>query len=128
MRWRIVTSLLLVVVLAGSGWAADRLVPLVVGWENYFTVEWEAGDRAGRAIVRGYIRNDWGFPAGRIQLLVEGLDGSGQTVTQQVAWLGSHLTPGTRAYFEVPVGQRAPTYRVSVFAFDWSQANGGGLR
>lgn len=123
---RIVTALLLVAVLAGSGWAADRLVPLIVGWEYYFKVDWEAEDRAGRPIVSGHILNDWGYPARRIRLLVEGLDSSGQIVTQQVAWLGSDLTPGTLAYFEVPVGQRASVYRVSVFAFDWVQAGGGG--
>lgn len=119
----LVAALLLLGLPAGSG-AADRLAPLIVGWESFFKVDWEAGDRAGRPIVRGHVLNDWGYPARRIQLLVEGLDSSGQIVTQQVEWLGTALTPGTRAYFEVPVRQRAASYRVSVFAFDWVQSGG----
>lgn len=73
--------------------------------------------------------NDWGFSARNVQLLVEGLDSTGNVVGQRVAWLGSELTPGMRAYFETPAPPPAPAagYRVSVFAFDWVQA-GGGIR
>lgn len=81
----------------------------------------------GRPVVSGHILNDWGFPATRIQLLVEGLDATGRVESQKVAWLGATLTPGMRAYFEVPVDRPEPAYRVSVFAFDWVQ-RGDGIR
>ncbi len=116
------------VVPAGSA-AAARLTPLVVGWENYFKIDWESAQRGGRPVVRGYLLNDWGFPAARVQLLVESLDTSGTVVGQRVAWLGvGVLTPGTRAYFEEPVPQPASSYRVSVFAFDWVQVGGDDRR
>jgi len=119
----IVTALVLLVA-AGTGLAATPLQPLVAGWEQFFKIEWQAGDRAGRPVVYGRILNDWGMPAANMRLLVEGLDASGAVRDQQVAWLGSMLQPGMRAYFEVPVPSPAPAYRVSVFAFDWVQTNG----
>jgi hypothetical protein len=106
---------------------AELLTPRIIGWEQFFKLDWQADQRRGRPVVSGHIMNDWGFSARNIQLLVEGLDGTGNVVAQKVSWLGSELTPGTRAYFEEPVPQPAPaaTYRVSVFAWDWVQAGGG---
>jgi hypothetical protein len=106
---------------------AELLTPRIVGWEQFFKLDWRADQRRGQPIVSGHIMNDWGFPARNIQLLVEGLDGTGSVVGQRVSWLGSELTPGMRAYFETPAPQPGPaaTYRVSVFAFDWIQAGGG---
>jgi hypothetical protein len=122
---RLLAGVLLVLLAAGAGAAADqRLTPLVIGWEQFFKIEWEAGERKGRPIVQGYIKNDWGTTAANVRLLVDGLDPSGQIVSQTVGWLGSQLTPGARLYFEVPVAQPAPAYRVSVFAFDFVQTNG----
>jgi len=95
--------------------------PLVWGWEQFFKVTWEPMERKGRPYVAGYVLNDWGFPATRIQLLVDGLDSSGPVVSQTVSWLGQSITPGSRVYFEVPAPQPAASYRVSVFAFDWLQ-------
>lgn len=118
-------SLLLAAVMAVPSGAAERvLTPLVLGWEQFFKIDWQVSEGRRSPIVWGHLMNDWGMPAGRVQLLVEGLDGSGQIVGQKVAWLGTTLTPGTRAYFEVPVTWKAPTHRVSVFAFEWIQSNG----
>jgi len=95
--------------------------PLVQGWQQFFDVTWEPVARKGRSFVAGYVANTGGFPARRVQLLVDGLDASGRTVSQSVAWMGGELPPGIRAYFEVPAPQPGVTYRVSVFAFDWVQ-------
>lgn len=103
---------------------AAPLAPLVSGWEQYFKLDWKADSVKGQPVVWGHILNDWGVPARGIQLLVEGLDPRGQVTSQRVAWLGSDLTPGTRAYFEVPAPGAAPSYRVQVFAFEWIQAGG----
>jgi len=120
----IVGVLLLLLVYAAIAAADRRLTPLVIGWEQFFKVEWEAGERKGRPVVQGYIKNDWGMTAANVRLLVDGLDPSGQVVSQTVGWLGTQLTPGMRAYFEVPVNEPAPAYRVSVFAFDFVQHGG----
>jgi hypothetical protein len=122
--WSIVGVLLLLLVYAGIAGADQHLTPLVTGWEQFFKLEWEAAERNSRPVVRGYIKNEAGMTAANIRLLVEGLDPSGQVVSQTVGWLGTNLTPGARAYLEVPVDRRAPAYRVSVFAFDFVQQNG----
>jgi len=109
--------------------AAERLAPLVQGWERYFTVEWRVGEARGRPVVWGYVQNAWGLPAIRVQLLVEGLDGAGQVIGQRVEWLADGtLMPGERAYFEVPAPGPAAQYRVSVFAFDWLLGDGRARR
>jgi hypothetical protein len=123
---RVAAALVILGLAAGPARAAaDRLVPLVAGWEQYFKLEWESSERGGQPVVRGYVLNDWGMPAARMQLLVEALDTGGNVVAQRVAWVGAGiLMPGVRAYFEVPVAERSPGYRVSVFAFDWVQVGG----
>jgi len=118
----VVTALALLVV-TGTALAAT-LYPLTSGWEFYFKLEWQGGDRNGNPVVYGKILNDWGMAATNIRLLVDSLDDKGEITDQRVAWLGSQLTPGMRAYFEVRVPAAAPSYRVSVFAFDWIQMGG----
>lgn len=112
---------LLVALATVDGAAGQSLTPLVLGWERFFTLTWEAGQDRGQPIVGGYIKNDAGFAARRVQLLVESVDASGRVTGQRVSWLGSALTPGMRAYFEAPAPPPAATYRVSVFAYDWVQ-------
>jgi hypothetical protein len=106
--------------------SGGRLHPLVVGWEQFFSLDWQPADHKGRPVVEGHIVNTWGFGATHIRLLVDGLDATGTVVEQQVAWLGADLTPGTRASFEIPIDRSADAYRVAVFSFDWVQRGGGG--
>ena len=118
-------TLLLAVFVATSGSSAAMLRPLTVGWENYFTIDWTTGVERGRPIVHGHIRNTWGFAATNVRLLVEGVNDRGEVLGQTIGWLGTQLTPGTTAPFEVPIDGQAPSYRVSVFAFDWLQRGRG---
>src|SRR5262245_17156407 len=98
--------------------SAAAYEPMVQGWERYFSITWEPFERHGVHYVGGYVDNTFGLPARRIQLLVDGLDASGNVVSQKVSWLGSDLTPGTHAYFETRDPEPGKTYRVRVFAFD----------
>jgi len=108
--------------------ASGPLTPLVIGWEQFFTLTWTVGDRRGQPVVSGKIYNNWGFAAANVRLLVDELDASGRIVDQRVGWLGFTLTPGTTAPFEIPVAHGTPNHRVSVFAFDWVQADRGRWR
>jgi hypothetical protein len=126
MRYRpLLIAVLLAVLTAPVVAVAANLTPLMAGWEQFFKIDWQAGHRGTRPVVYGHLKNDWGMPARQIQLLVEGVDASGAVVGQKVAWFGSMLNPGMRDYFEVPVPWQTPTYRVSVFAFEWAQAGSG---
>ena len=91
---------------------------LVHGWQSVFKITWEPMTRRGRPWLGGYLSSEYGFTATRVQLLVDGVDQSGRTVSQNVSWLGSSIPPGARVYFEVPAPQPAASYRVSIFAFD----------
>ena len=101
------------------------LQPLVVGWEQFFRIDWQAGERNGRPVVDGHVFNTWGEAATHVQLLVDELDAAGRITAQQVAWLGFDLTPGTSAPFEVALREPATAYRVSVFGFDWVERGRG---
>jgi hypothetical protein len=97
--------------------AAQPLSPLVIDWDRYFVVQQLAGARVAT------VRNTSNWNAGRIQLLVEDLDGAGQPTSQRVVWLGSDLPAGTEAQVDLPVTPAA-SYRVRVFAFDLDLAAG----
>ena len=129
MNWLRALVVTVALSLAASAPAAlgEPLRPLVVGWEQFFTLTWTVGERGGQPVVAGHIYNNWGFAAARLQLLVDELDANGQVIDQRLGRLGFMLTPGTTAPFEIPVAHRTPNYRVSVFAFDWVQAGGNHL-
>ena len=125
-RQMIVAAVLLcVVLLPMAAPDAAPLRPLMAGWERYFSLDWSAATHQGRPVVYGHVRNEWGFAAANVRLLVEGIDDQGRITGQTIGWLGMQLTPGTTAPFEVPVNAPAPQYRVSVFAFDWVQRGRG---
>jgi hypothetical protein len=121
-RWSLALAVLacLVPVLAHA--QGDRLTPLVVGWEQFFTITSETVQRAGQTRVAGYLTNESGFHASRMRLLIDGLDASGQITGQSVAWVPSPAPgPSGRVYFDepAPAGVR---HRVSVFAYGWVQS------
>jgi hypothetical protein len=122
MRWLQTTLAVLALSLStfGTG-VAQPLSPLIVDWDRYFVVQSQPGVREGRTVATVWNTSLWN--ASGIQLLVEGLDGSGQPTSQRVVWLGSDLPAGTRADVDVPVSAAA-SYRVRVFAFVLDQAAG----
>ena len=109
---------------AGTPVAAQSLSPTFPAWERYFTVSWEPFERRGQPYLSGHIVSSYGVTATRVQLLVDSLDSSGQIAAQRVEWLGGNLPGFSSTYFEVPIRQPAPKYRVSVFAFDFVQSAG----
>jgi hypothetical protein len=98
--------------------APAPLAPLVVDWERNFTIDSQGAQRDGRPLVTGTVHNTSNCSAQRIQLLIDALNPDGGIVDQRVVWLGSDLTPGTHAYFEVPAVAPTASHRVSVFAFE----------
>jgi len=97
--------------------AAQSVEPIDVDWDRVFRITWEIGERDRKPHVIGKIENVSVYGTSQIQLLVERLDASGQPLSQQVVWLGFRINPGDHAFFDVPVAERAATYRVRVYAF-----------
>jgi hypothetical protein len=104
------------VAVPGAG-RAQGTIPSDV--DRYFTLIWEGAERRGRPIVRGYIVNNYGLTAADVRLRVESLDAGGKVVATTTGYVSREITPGSRAYFEVPMPARAPSYRVSVVSCDW---------
>ena len=112
---------LLVAATSAIAQGAALLAPLVVDGERYFTLEWQTADTE----VWGRIRNEWGFTARRVRLLVDSLDAAGAVTAQTLSYLPFDLPPGTGSYFAAHVPAGAASYRVSVFQWEWVQSGGG---
>ncbi|HEV8643783.1 MAG TPA: hypothetical protein VGV13_22175 [Methylomirabilota bacterium] len=95
------------------------------GGEQFFKIEWEPAERKGKPEVRGYLDNAWGEPAVNVRLRVESLDAAGSVIATTIGRIPDVVMPGTRAYFEVEIPAKAPSYRVSVLSYDWLERGGG---
>ena len=96
----------------------------IYGTENFFKLEWQPDERRGRPVVSGYVTNQWGISVNNVRLRVEALDTAGGVTATYIGYVFGDVTPGTRAYFEVPVAQKAASYRVSVLSYDAQQCRG----
>ena len=96
----------------------------IYGTDNYFKLEWQPDERRGRPVVTGYVTNQWGIGVNNVRMRVEALDTGGVVTATYIGYVFGDVTPGTRAYFEVPVAQKAGNYRVSVLSFDAQQCRG----
>ena len=96
---------------------ARELRPIMLGWEQHFTVTWEAAQRRGRPEVTGYVNNRSPHRVGNLRVLVDSLDDAGRIVDQRVSWVLGELGGDSRLSFEVAVTPAA-RYRVSVFSYD----------
>jgi len=97
--------------------SAAELKPLMAGWEQHFTVTWEPAEKRGNPVLQGYVNNISPYTVRAVRILVETLDGAGETTSQRVAWVPGDMQGATRLFFEIPVAP-SPTYRVRVFSYD----------
>jgi hypothetical protein len=93
------------------------LQPLVVGWEQHASIDFQAAPGGNGSVVWGYLQTGSPYTFHRIRVLVDGLDTSNQITAQRLAWVPGHLAWPSRLYFEVPMPPAA-SYRVSVFSWD----------
>ena len=91
--------------------------------DRFFALEWAGGERRGKPNVNGYIVNNYRVRAGNVRLRIESLDAAGSPVATTETWIPD-VPAGGRVYFEAPVRQRAPRYRVSIIGWDWREAGG----
>jgi len=94
--------------------------------ERYFRIEQEAvrTPASGRPKISGYIYNTHDHVAGRVRLLVEGLDATGQPVSRVFSYVGGDVPAEGRRYFEVAAPTPATTYRITVSSFEWVPRDG----
>jgi hypothetical protein len=112
-----------VLLLIGSIAAAAVALAQFGDADRFFGLEWGGGERRGRPNVNGYIVNNYRMRAGNVQLRVESLDAGGKTVATTSGNVAD-VPPGGRVYFEVPVKDKAPRYRVTITGWDWREGGG----
>jgi len=123
MRGVLVAALVVLALSPLDGVAQSYAVYGADGYFSFSEVQTVAGRRG--AMVAGYIRNEWNMPARQLRLRVEHVDVAGQIVTTTIGYVPDTVMPGSRRYFEVPVGSAVGTYRVSVLSFNWVSPLGG---
>ena len=110
--------LLLCLLIAG---AAAALAQSTIDPDRFFGLEWAGGERRGHPNVNGYIVNNYRVRAANMRLMVETLDASGKAIDSTSGFVAD-VPPGARVYFEVPVKQKAPRYRVTITTWDWRES------
>jgi len=88
------------------------------GTDSYFKLEWQPDERRGKPIVSGYVTNQWGYAVRNLRLRVEALDPAGGVTASYIGFVTGSVTPGSHVYFEVPVSEKAPKYRVTPLSWD----------
>jgi hypothetical protein len=88
--------------------------------DRFFALEWTGGERRGRPNVNGHVVNNYRVRAANMRLLVETLDTGGKPVESTTGFVAD-VPPGGRVYFEVPVKQKAPRYRVTITSWEWRE-------
>ena len=96
--------------------------PRAQSTSDHFRIESDTVQgKSGRSLVQGYVYNLYGRPALTVQLLVEGLDASGRTVSTKVLYVSGGVPAGGRGWFETAAPGPAATFRVSLFSWAWSR-------
>lgn len=122
MRGKCLTAVVAALILGtGAAWAENFGAPP----GRYFRYEWQVErGTGGSPRLTGYVHNDSGMWAARVQLLVEALDASGRPVSKTRDYV-SDLPPEGRASFDVTVPAGGATYRVRVETVDWLRGPSG---
>ena len=100
--------------------AAALAVAQFADADRFFALEWGDGERRGRPNVNGYIVNNYRVRASNVRLRVDSLDAAGKAIATTDAYVAD-VPPGGRVYFEAPIKERAPRYRVTITSWDWRE-------
>jgi len=124
MRARAAISAFLLLGLA-TGAAGGAMISSPSGIDDRLRLEWQAeASRNGRAVISGYLYNDYKRPATKIVLLVESQDAQGQVISRAIGFVPDTVPAWSRGYFEIPLKSTGATYRISVTSFEWYSGSG----
>jgi len=116
----IAVGLLLVSCSTSAITPSATVTTLVPDAERWFRLTWEpvAESDGARVRLRGYLENTYGEAVGRVQLLAQALDSSGNVIDQKIAWVPGAVPAFDRVYYEIPNMRTANRYRVTVWAYE----------
>jgi hypothetical protein len=119
MKPRTLAPVLLLCLVIGGAVAA--LAQSTVDPDRFFGLEWAGGERRGRPNVNGYIVNNYRVRAANMRLVIDSLDAGGKVIDTTSGFVAD-VPPGARVYFEVPVKQKTPRYRVTITGWEWRES------
>jgi len=126
MRPLLLATMVLLALGAGTSVRPASALDAVSTVDPRIRLDWEVRiGRGGRAVIEGYVYNDYGRPASEVQLLVETLDASGAVIARDIGFVRGVVQFNDRAYFEVPLKVTGASYRVSVTSLNWKGGGGG---
>jgi hypothetical protein len=94
------------------------LMPDAERWFRLISWEPVPENDGAHVRLRGYLENTYGEAVGRVQLLAQALDTSGNVVDQKIAWVPGAVPAFDRVYYEIPSMLTANRYRVTVWAYE----------
>ncbi len=84
-----------------------------------FRIDGQAGlSKKGAPVYSGYLYNNGGGGVANIRLLVETLDAEGKVIGEAQGTALGNMVARDRLYFEVPLRDTGPSYRVRVLSWD----------
>ena len=89
--------------------------------QQHFRIEAQPAqtNKKGQPVVRGYVYNVSPYGVANVRLGAEALDANGAvTGPAGTGWVNGDIPVYGRRFFELPVSQTAPSYRITVLSFD----------
>jgi hypothetical protein len=93
--------------------------------QRYFEVNLDNAGKASGGRLSGSVHNLADYTVTQVRVLVEGLDGNGQPVSQALVWVLGDINEGGRRYFTASAPSPGVTYRATVHDFRWGYRGPG---
>ena len=98
----------------------DSMVP---GWESNFSIEWKVQPEPdGTSLLSGRITSHYGESASPFRVLGMAVDSSGKVIGQRIEWVPGGIPGFAQVYFEIAHLPAAPSYKVTVWDYNFIEA------
>jgi len=106
--------------------AGQELRPFAVGWEQFFTIDWQPTERKGQPALEGIGGEPFSArPLLAFSFLVEDSTRAGRVINQRVIWLGPASGPSNRVEFWTPVTRSPEVSPCACLPTTWRDKGGG---
>ena len=88
-------------------------------------VTWNPTTRRGQPAIEGYVVNKTGWSFRRIELAIDGTDGSGRALPTTLFYVNGEVGPYDRAFFRNALPAAGDKYEVTVRSYERFGGGGG---
>src|SRR5262249_21762732 len=90
-------------------------------------ITWNPTTRRGQPAIEGYVVNKSGWSYRRIELAINGTDGSGRTLPTTFAYVNGEISPYDRGYFRTALPAAGDNYQVTIRSYERFGGGAGGM-